>query len=144
MASNKQRQFKHPILRNEDMTHIASASDIMQIWKHDSGAQDVLWNGKTVSVKKLLSFREVSQFINAVMDLCFDSEHEIAVPEAADFAIRLNVLMRYAGIMMDTEIEEQYRIVYESGLYEAVAEAVNAAQLDAIRQTVQTCVLHMM
>ncbi len=144
MASNTQRKFRHPILRNDNGAYVTSATDILQVWQYDSGTQDVQWNGKTVSVKRLLTFREVSQFINAVMDLCFDSEHEIAVPEAADFAIRLNVLLRYAGIMMDTEIEEQYRIVYESGLYEAVAEAVNAAQLDAIRQTVQTCVLHMM
>lgn len=144
MANSKPRQFKHPILPNNSNARVVSSDDILRVWEPGCKTQEIIWNGNAVSVKKLLSLREVSQFINAVMDLCFDTEHEVAVPEAADFAIRLNVLMRYAGIMMTADIEEQYRIAYESGLYEAVAEVVNAAQLEAIRQTVQTCVLHMM
>ena len=144
MANNLPRQFKHPVLHDKETERVSSFDDVKRAWTAGSPTEEILWNGKTVTVAKLLSFREVSQFINAVMDLCFDTEHEIAVPEAADFAIRLNVLMRYAGIMMTGDIEEQYQIVYESGLYEAIANVVNQAQLDAIRQTVQTCVLHMM
>lgn len=143
MASNP-RGFKHPIPGRSDGVSIASSDDIMQVWEPGDNTATIIWNGRQLTVTRLLPFRDVSQFINAVMDLCFDTEHEIAVPEAADFAIRLNVLMRYAGIMMTNDIEEQYRIAYESGLYEAVIEVINTAQLEAIRQTVQTCVLHLM
>lgn len=144
MASNPRPVFKHPIPGRSDGVSIASSDDIMQVWEPGDNTSTIIWNGRQITVTRLLPFRDVSQFINAVMDLCFDTEHEIAVPEAADFAIRLNVLMRYAGIMMTNDIEEQYRIVYESGLYEAVIEVINTAQLEAIRQTVQTCVLHLM
>lgn len=142
MASN--RQFKHPLMTGNTGKLITTSDDIMQVWTPGENTAEITWNGRNVSVKRLLPFREVSQFINAVMDLCFDTEHEIAIPEAADFAIRLNVLIRYAGIMMTDDIEEQYQIAYESGLYEEIVKEVNAAQLDAIQQTVQTCVLHMM
>lgn len=143
MASNTRPVFKHPVLKDSGGGAIKSSDDIMKVWSPGDNTAEVIWNGKSVYVKRLLSFREVSQFINAVIDLCFDTEHEIAIPEAADFAIRLNVLMRYAGIIMDDDIEEQYRIVYESNLYESIIGVINSAQLDAIRDTVQTCVLHM-
>ena len=140
------REFKHPIMQpgNAADSAVISSDDILSIWQPDMKPVTVRWCGMILAVKHLLTMREVSQFVNHVMDMCFDTDHEIAVPEAADFAIRLNVLMMYAGIKMSGEIEDQYRIVYESGLYEAICEHINAAQMEAIRKTVETCVLHMM
>ena len=142
------REFKHPIpIAGRDDSNIKTgpltSDEINAIWQPGQSESDVRWNGRHITVKKMLSFRELSQFINQVMDFCFDPEHEIAIPEAADFAIRLNVLMMYAGIVLTCDIDEQYRFVYESGLYEAISASINPAQLESIRDTVKTCILHM-
>ena len=121
-----------------------TADAIIKLCDRKNSTVDIMWNGKKITVKRLLTFRELSQFINNVMDLCFDNEHEIALPEAYDFAIRLNVIMMYAGILLDVDLESQFYIAYESGLYESIIEVINSAQLDTITNTVRTCVMHMM
>ena len=143
MASNGRREFKHPRATVDDNAEL-TFDDLLALSDAQAETETVLWNGRRLTVRHLLSFREVSQFINRVMDFCFDEEHEIAIPEAADFAIRINVFIAYAGILSDADIESQYRVAYESGLYELLLTKINTAQLDAIRQTVQTCVYHMM
>ena len=68
MANSKPRQFKHPILPNNSNARVVSSDDILRVWEPGCKTQEIIWNGNAVSVKKLLSLREVSQFINAVMD----------------------------------------------------------------------------
>ena len=144
MASNSRPQFKHPIIKPSDTGGELTADAIIKLCGRKNSTVDVLWNGQKITVKRLLSFRELSQLITNVTDFCFDREHEIAIPEAYDFAIRLNVIMMYAGILLDADLETQFYIAYESGLYESIIEVINSAQLDAITNTVRTCVMHLM
>ena len=96
-----------------------------------------------ISVRPLLTFRETSCFVNTVMAACFDDEHGIAVPEAMDFAIRANTVLRYTNLELPEDLEEQYTILYGTDIYDTIRQNIQTAQLDAIIKTIELCMQRM-
>ena len=67
----------------------------------------VEWNGLSISVTKRLGLRQVLAFIDEVVNGCFSEESGEYMPEVVDFAIRCNVLTRYANFTLPTDVEEK-------------------------------------
>ncbi len=95
-----------------------------------------MWHGIAVSVRTLLPIREVTLFINSVMDSCYDTEHDNFVPEMMDFAFRVNVVTRYACVDLPLDIEDKYEVLYNTDIFDTIAAAVNNSQLQSIRETI--------
>ena len=95
-----------------------------------------MWHGIAVTVRTVLPMQEITSFVNSVMDGCYDSTHDIMVPEMMDFAFRLNVVMRYACVDLPEDIAEQYELLYNTDLYDCIVAVVNSAQVEFIRNTI--------
>lgn len=106
-----------------------------------TAAKTVRWHNLMLTVRPMIDFHETSQFVNSVMGACFDSKHDVAMPEAMDFAIRINTIMRYSNAELPDDTEEQYRIAYGTDLYEEIRDHIQTAQLDAIIKTIELCMM---
>ncbi len=98
------------------------------------------WHGLEVTVKHTIGFSDMMKFVNDAAESCF-SEAGTFVPEVMDFAIKSNILSRYANVTLPEDLEHQYALIYMSDIVDAVCEHINAEQLreitTAVRQKVR-------
>ena len=99
----------------------------------------VVWRGTAITVRTVLTARDVSRMFDSVMAVCYDKERDLFFPEMADFAFRAGVLIWYAGAELPDDIEEQYRLVYGTNLYDTVRTAICGAQADALWRAIELC-----
>lgn len=99
----------------------------------------IIWHGMAITVRTLLPIQEVSQFVNSVMDCCYDKSRDIFVPDMKDFAFRFNVVSRYACVDLPTNIEEQYSVLYNTDIYDSVLRSVNSGQIAALNEAINIC-----
>ena len=99
----------------------------------------VMWHGIAVTLRPLLPLVEVTQFVNSVMDSCYDKEHDVFVPDMMDFAFRVNAVSRYACVELPESIEEQYSILYNTDIFDTIVSHAHAAQLQAIKDAINVC-----
>ena len=71
-------------------------------------------------------------FVDSVVKSCFDQATGAYMPEIKDFAIRSNVMERYANFTLPSKIERQYDVVMRSGAFEMVLNHLNAAQFNEL------------
>lgn len=80
--------------------------------------------------------------INSVMDACYDKEHDVFIPEMKDFALRVNVVSRYACVDLPEDIAEQHSILYNTDIFDTIVAAVNTAQIETIKETLNALMSH--
>lgn len=100
----------------------------------------LMWNGMAVTVRPLLPVGEVSKFVNSVMGACYDQTNDIFIPEMMDFAFRVNTVMRYACVELPADVEEQYTVLYNTGLFSAVMSVINEGQISSIKEAIMVCI----
>ena len=82
----------------------------------------------TITVNKRLGLKQAIQFIGNITSLCVDLDMGEYSPEVYDFAVRMNVLMSYAGFDMPKDFNKAYKVVYGSKIYKAVWDAIDQDQ----------------
>lgn len=96
------------------------------------------WNGLEITVKRTISFQDILNFVNSVAESCFDSTTGKYMPEVKLFMIKLFTLSYYTNIAMPQNLEEKYRFVYHTDIFEAVKECIDKRQFcelcDAIEE----------
>lgn len=90
--------------------------------------ESIEWKGLDVAITKNLSLEDMLAFADSVVKSCFDQSTGAYMPEVKDFAIRINVMERYANFTMPSKAERQYDVVMRSGAYEMILEHINMAQ----------------
>ena len=100
---------------------------------------EVTWMGIGIEVTRTIGVTDAMSFVQDVVAACFDEESYY--PEAYDFAVRRNILLRYTNVRLPESVEHSYTIVY-SGIVEAILEAVNAHQLNEIRLAIDNSIEH--
>lgn len=103
----------------------------------------LIWHGITVSVLTLLPLDDVPKFVRAVIDGCYSKTTQSFVPELKDFIFRMNVVSRYACVDLPTDLDELYTILYNTDLYDKLIEVINAGQLKALDEAVNTYIQKM-
>lgn len=123
------------------MSNIApvSADVILEKIPKGIGSKRVYWKGLGIVVKTFLTFAETVRFTDNVMNACFNREKDMFLPEGLDYAFRINVLMSYTNLEIPSNIEDQYRMVFETEIYDLVCAAINPAQLDSLKRSVDFC-----
>lgn len=96
----------------------------------------VKWMNYEFSVRYSIGFSEYVKLIQKVVADCQNDNGEIAI-ELIDFSLRSNIIATYANIELPDNLDEVFRIVYASGLYELVEGAVNLSQIKSIETTVR-------
>lgn len=99
----------------------------------------IMWHGIAMTLRPLLPLVEVTQFVNSVMNSCYDKEHDVFVPDMKDFAFRVNTVSRYACVELPQDIEEQYSVLYNTDIFDTILSHINKAQIESIREAINTC-----
>lgn len=93
------------------------------------------WNGNEVIITHTLSLVEMLKFVREVVGSCFDTDGEY-LPEIMDFAIKSNVLTRYANFSLPENIEHCYDLIYNTDAFYIVCEHINKTQLREIVESI--------
>lgn len=101
-------------------------------------SSEIEWNGVTITVKRNLSFGEMMEFVESVVQLCFANETDRYIPEVKDFAIKTLILEKYANINMPQNIEKRYEFVYFTDVVQAILSKVDRIQFNEIVQAIDT------
>lgn len=91
----------------------------------------IRWHEVEVRVKYMLPLTEMLAFVDDVVDSCFHDGLGY-MPEVKDFAIKSNILTRYANFSMPESLEHRYQMVYGSDIVDFVCTAINTTQLQEI------------
>lgn len=102
----------------------------------------VKWKGLDVIITKNLSLEDMLAFADSVVKSCFDQSTGAYMPEVKDFAIRINVMERYANFTMPSKAEKQYDVVMRSGAYEMVMDHINTAQFYELMHAIDAKLQH--
>lgn len=89
-----------------------------------------------IRIKKRLSLAEMLSFVNEVVESCVDIPSGEYLPELREFAIRANVLTRYANFTLPTNVERKYELVFGTSAYETVICYIDTNQLNEIRDVI--------
>lgn len=99
---------------------------------------EIEWNGITVTVKRNLSFGEMMEFVESVVQLCFANDTDRYIPEVKDFAIKTLVLEKYTNINMPQNIKKRYEFVSFTDIVQNVLSKVDKIQFNEIVQAIDT------
>lgn len=115
--------------KNEKKISIASLDRIIK--ENFDNAAVEQWYDTEVKIKRSISFTEMMEFVNDVVMSCFQDEGGF-VPEVLDFAIKSNILTRYANFSMPDNLEHRYEIIYQTDAVDFVCRNINMGQLNEI------------
>lgn len=108
--------------------------------EHFNNEVTIQWHEAEVKVRRSLPLMDVLAFVDDVVGSCF---HELYgfMPEVKDFAIKSNVLSRYANFTLPDNLEHRYQMVYCTDAVDTVCGVINTTQLqeiiDAIEDKIQ-------
>lgn len=107
-----------------------------EIMKRYENTDTVQWNGLDVTITTTLPLEEMIAFADNVVKSCFDKTSDAYMPEIKDFAIRCNVMERYANFTLPSKVERKYDVVMRSGAFEMIINHVNAAQFNDLMRAI--------
>lgn len=97
------------------------------------------WNGVEILVKKNLSLFDVDDFVDAVVNSCFDENGEYN-PELRDFATRSMTILFYTNCDLPEDLSIQHTLLFNSTLYFDVLRHIDGSQfekmIDAISEKI--------
>lgn len=102
--------------------------------KYDNEVVDT-WNDIEVVMKRNLSMTETLEFVNDVVTSCF-SDLNGFIPEVMDFAIKSNILSKYANFFLPDNLEHRHEIIYHSDAVFFVCQHINMEQLREITASI--------
>ncbi len=82
-------------------------------------------------MKYALSLTDMLAFVDDVVGSCFHDKLGY-MPEVKDFAIKTNILSRYANFSLPDNLEHRYQLVYMTDAVDAVCAAIDGTQLQEI------------
>ncbi len=88
-------------------------------------------------VQRTLTLNNAIEFVRNTVSMVVDEESGEYLPEVFDFALKLNVLMSYAGIPVPKDFNKAYKVIYESNLYESVMEVINKEQYYILEDAIE-------
>lgn len=105
--------------------------------EHFKNEDTIQWHEAEVRVKRTLSLTEMLSFVDDVVGSCFHDKLGY-MPEVKDFAIKSNILTRYANFSMPDNLEHRYQMVYGTDAVDAVCEAIDTTQLQEIVNSINS------
>ena len=113
-----------------------SVNAMDEILKDYENTETIQWNGIEVVITKNLSLEEMMAFADSVVKSCFDQASGTYMPEIKDFAIRSNIMERYANFTLPSKVERQYDVVIRSGVVEEILRHINFSQFEELLKAI--------
>lgn len=85
-----------------------------------------------IEITKSISLQNMIEFVENVAESCVDMESGEFTPQVRDFAIKRELLTKYANFTMPNNIEKQYDFIYGSTVVDIVIQNINQLQFQEI------------
>lgn len=105
--------------------------------EHFKNESLIQWHEAEVRIKRTLSLTDMLSFVDDVVKSCFHDELGY-MPEVKDFAIKSNILTRYANFSMPDNLEHRYQMIYGTDAVDAVCESIDTTQLQEIVSSINS------
>lgn len=92
---------------------------------------EIEYDGVKFLLRETIGFMQMMEIVETVVRACFITDGSYR-PEFKDFMLRCEVLEKYTNIDLPSDINEQYDIVYKSGIFGHVVSCINKEQLGII------------
>ncbi len=113
-----------------------SANDVMRVTGvSGKQARKVTWHTAEFIMRPLLSIESYSSLVDRIINDCFD-ENGVFNLGVLDFSLRKNIVSAYAFVDLPTDVDDLYRVLYSSDLFDTVCRYANQAQLESILRVV--------
>ena len=94
--------------------------------------------GVNIEIKKTISFQDMIAFVESVVELCIDKESGEYIPQIRDFAIKRELLTKYANFTLPQSVEKAYEYIYNSEVVNLVLSHINQVQFSEIVSSVDS------
>lgn len=94
------------------------------------------WRGTVITYRRNLSFEDYIKFIQNVILRCCDEETDILHPELLDFSFRVEVISAFTKVVLPDSLEDQFRFLYWTDLYNFVLEHISSDQIESLKSTI--------
>lgn len=115
-------------MANKKITINTLMASIPETEKTEVKLEGEYFKDVTIQVKHSLPLEEAMSFVRDIVATCTDDEEAEFLPELFDFAVRMYVVMYYAGVDLSKDVKKAYRILYDTKLFELVYAHVNTSQ----------------
>lgn len=95
------------------------------------------WHDAQLRVKYALPLTDMLAFVDDVVGSCFHDKLGY-MPEVKDFAIKTNILSRYANFSLPDNLEHRYQLVYMTDAVDSVCAAIDGTQLQEIVNSINS------
>lgn len=112
------------------------------IGEHFENETKAGWHGLELNIKRSLSLSQMLEFAGNVVDSCFLDEGGF-MPEVMDFAIKSNILRKYADFPLPENLEERYEIIYGCDIVEFVCRHIDMQQLNEMTVSIDRKIAHL-
>lgn len=85
-----------------------------------------------IEITKSISLHDMLEFVENVAESCVDMDTGEYTPQVRDFAIKRELLTKYANFTMPNNIEKQYEFIYGSNVVNTVIQNINQLQFQEI------------
>ena len=109
------------------------AERVMEAAHFDERIRNVQWNGLIIRIKPCLSLSDATEMLSNIISSCTYGDKPLV--EMLDFAMRIHTMIWYTNISLPDKIDDQYKLMYETDLFDAVLQHINAAQYHTIRES---------
>lgn len=107
-----------------------SVSEFERISKEIERTDNVNWCGNELIIKKFLSLSEAMNFVQNVVDSCFDNG--VYRPELKAFAIKLNMINYYSNLSLPSNFERSYEYIYTTDICQTIKLVISGRQYDEL------------
>lgn len=114
------------------MQNVLNAKDVVKFGMRGFKEYvDYNWHGKVISIRYLLSHKEVIDLYQRVEEMITRDDGTI-MHEHMDFAVKLAIVSTYACIELPDDIDTVYNLIYHSDIFDVVMSNANKNQLSSI------------
>lgn len=99
--------------------------------------------GIELQVKHILSMKEAMAFVKDIVLSCIDMDEMEYTPEAFDFAVRVGILNKYAGIDMPKSLDKAYEVVYDTDLLLEIEGMIDTDQKNSLVAAAEARIAYM-
>lgn len=103
---------------------------------------EIDWHGLKVVIRRNLPFSSMMEFVDNVVETCFEMNTGAYLPEVKEFAVKCAILEHYGNFVLPVELERRYMLVYASNAVRKVLEHVNMDQFECILSAIDDKVEH--
>lgn len=98
------------------------------------------WHGKDLVIRRTIAYDEVRNFVNAVVEACFNKETGEYEPQNRDFMYKYGEILFYTNVELPQETSAAYDIVYALNLNDIIEDNIDAHQLADIQSAISEAI----